>query len=137
MLTNLREEKRKWEVDVEKQSQTIKVAVAKSKQLAAQIKQWTDLRDSVNAFLDKIAGQDPKNNPLGDLLRSERIEALMATTDAAVLQVKVQVAGAELQTDERFGKVKETGKGGGVVSYVLYDAKTSAIKASGNLRAAP
>ena len=107
MLTNLREEKRKWEVDVEKQSQTIKVAVAKSKQLAAQIKQWTDLRDSVNAFLDKIAGQDPKNNPLGDLLRSERIEALMATTDAAVLQVKVQVAGAELQTDERFGKVKE------------------------------
>ena len=137
MLTNLREEKRKWEVDVEKQSQTIKVAVAQSKQLAAQIKQWTDLRDSVNAFLDKIAGQDPKNNPLGDLLRSERIEALMATTDAAVLQVKVQVAGAELQTDERFGKVKETGKGGGVVSYVLYDAKTSAIKASGNLRAAP
>jgi hypothetical protein len=137
ILDRRREEKRQAEVEVTKLSQSVTQAQAESKRLAAAIKQWTDLRDSINLVLAGITEQNQSDNALAEYLRAERIQAIMKEKDAVVLQVKVHVAGAEIEKTDRAGFVKETGKGGAIASYILYGAQNGQVKSSGNFTIGP
>lgn len=135
-LKRLRTAKQAAEVKVAELEKPVKAAATLSKQLAAVLKQWTDLRDSVNGALASFDGGQA-GEAWGGYLRTERLIATMKQSNTGVLQVKVHLAGAEATIKDRMGKASEIVHGGAIASYLLYDAAAGKILASNVFQYAP
>lgn len=137
LLKLKREEKRLVDLEIQEDSKRVVEAQAESKRLAAAIKQWTDLRDSVNVVLSAISEQGTSDSALAAHLRAERVLKVMKEDGAGVLQVKVHLAGAEIKRTGWLGRTREASTGGAIASYLFYDAKTGEIRSSGTFAVGP
>jgi hypothetical protein len=136
MLNDKRNEKVAADSETGKKRLIFSEADAMVKSKDAEISQWAELQKAMERAIAEFGETEGSEGFMGRILRAESILKRMEA-GSRVLQVHVQMAGAEVSGTNRMGNVSESSQGGAIVSYLLIDALNGNVEKSRTVAVGP